>query len=157
MSQLGQQPYPVIVDTPSTAALPWSLSAPLDNPLGQGLGQGLGYSAIGLALALGWPLLIVTPKSPAVVANVWPTLQWLKTLPISLAGWVAVEQTPLTLPEATTWDAMVAWLHCESPAPFLGCLSHAPQVSIPMGYTGDLAERIETDLDLLPIQLSLGL
>jgi hypothetical protein len=121
------------------------------------MGQGLGYSAIGLAHALGWPLLIVTPKSPAVVANVWPTLQWLKTLPVSLAGWVAVEQTPLDLAANTTWDAMTAWLHCESPAPFLGCLSHAPQLSIPMGYTGDLVQRIEDGLDLLPLQLALGL
>ena len=161
-SQLGQQPYPVIIDTPMTVALPWGGTQGVNQPAPESLGSATAaYSALRLAADLQWPVLVVTPYSVAGLAMVLPVLQWLNSLALPIqspiAGWVAVEQSPLGPNAKAEWDDVLPWVTQATQAPYLGALAYGPQVSIPMGYVGELVDRVEMGLDLLPLQLAMGL
>ncbi len=134
--------YPYLLESPGNAATPIRFSSTelLD--------------AADLAETLGLQMLVVTAKQPDIIGALAPVFAYLWSRDAKVAGWLAVETTPIDTPD---WDQEILYLRAQYDVPFLGEIPYSPSISVEALQQGNLLRATETGVDLLPIQQALEL
>lgn len=110
--------------------------------------------AIDLAKTLNNPLLLVTTKQPDIMGILAPAFAYAWKHNANLLGWIAVETTPVNIPD---WDTTLLYLNQHYQIPYLGEIAYSPSISVETLQQGNLIRTTELGVDLLPIQQTLEL
>jgi dethiobiotin synthetase len=112
------------------------------------------YDSIDLAKTLEIPMLIVTAKQTDLIASLAPIFAYVWYRNATVAGWLAVETTPTSVPD---WEAEILYLRSHYDIPYLGEIAYSPSISVEALQQGNLLRNTELGVDILPIQQALNL
>lgn len=136
-----QLPYPSFIEGVGAVASPW------------GCVNGEWVNALTMAKLYGYSVLMVTPKSTQLMAQLLPALTYCQTEGVDVVGWVAVESSPLSVDDVSLWNEYSLAVYQQSTVPHLGTV---PWISHPIPVGEPLGRVIEEAIDVLPLHYILN-
>lgn len=152
IEQMRNMPYPVLLEAPGSVASPLRYQQDDHHSLTV-------IDIVDLSRLLEMPIVLVTPQTPELIAQLAPALAYLWNRSAEVLGWIAVA-TDATQPESDYsighWDKQCQLINREYQTPHLGTVPYSPSISIPRLQQGNLIRACESSLDLFPIQQTLN-
>lgn len=141
--QLYQLQYPAFIEAPGQVGTPWRIH------------QGQVLDATDFAKELGLSVLVVSELGSACFAKTRVALEYLRERGIDPIGFMTVGTQPQTL--EPNWEQEPLLLSRIAQVPFLGDLPYSPSIQVKNGQQGNLLRLTEEHIDLLPLQLGMGI
>lgn len=144
IEQCKTMQYPCILEGPGQVATPWQI---LNHKITDG---------IDIATQLGLPILLVAKTDPTFLEKTRTALSFLKQRSANIIGFIRVQTTPPSR-ESDLNPNEPFLLSNNYTTPFLGDLPYSPSISVTTLQQGNLIRLIEENIDLLPLQIGIGL
>jgi len=137
--------YPCILEGPGQVASAWRLSR---DQLVDGLD---------VAQLLGFSILLVAKTGPDFFEKTRAALEFIRSRGQQAIGFVQVDTMTETLVDEDKNQAEKIMLSHHYGTPFLGHFPYSPSISVPTHRQGNLMRMTQDNIDLLPLQLGMGL
>lgn len=134
--------YPCFVEGPGQVATPWQIV------------NGQITDGADVAKQLGLNVLLAAKAGPRFIEQTRSALSFLEAKGITPVGFIRVHTQPGTMPEDDNDPVMISHQHA---TPFLGDLPYSPSISVPGMQQGNLIRLTQDYIDLLPLEMGIGL
>jgi dethiobiotin synthetase len=133
--------YPCLLEGVGSVATPWQIS------------NGEIVDGVDVALLLKLPVLLVAKADGNFLEKTRHALSFLQDRQATITGFIRV-QTELTS-QSSEEEALLISQHYS--VPFLGELPYSPSISVQTLQQGNLIRLTQENIDLLPLQMGMGL
>jgi dethiobiotin synthetase len=141
---LRDSPYPIIIDTPGLLSTPWRIQGRLIEDA--------------LSLMPDWPVVLLSTGQSDFLDFSRLALAYLQSRNTQVVGFISTQtsaKTPETSLHNLTQSAML--LSQVHKIPYLGHVGYSPSICVLSMSQGNTIRMVEDAIDLLPIQLAMGL
>ncbi len=145
MEQCKNFQYPALIEAPGQVATPWQISAHKIT------------DSLDICCQLDLSLLLVAQAGPDCLEKTRSALSFIQNRDLGPVGIICVETSPLDSQwEERTFSEMLL-LSQSYETPYLGTLPHSPSISVSSLQQGNLLRLTQENIDLLPLQIGIGL
>jgi dethiobiotin synthetase len=142
MEQLKSTLYPCLIEAPGQVAMLWRMTGqPVD--------------ALDIAQTLGLSVLLTTRADDCFMEKTRSALSFISGRGVSLLGFIAVQTQPGENAETIGQEAFI--VSQEFKTPVLGSLPYSPSIQVSLLQQGNLLRLVEENIDLLPLQMGMGI
>lgn len=136
--------YPCLLEGPGQVATPWQIA------------QGRLFDSLDVARMLDLPILLVSRADTRFLEKTRSALTFIQSRGFTPLAFLAVETEASTRSQETFLQETLL-LSQHYTVPFLGLLPHSPSISVTLGQQGNLIRLTQENIDLLPLQMGIGL
>jgi dethiobiotin synthetase len=136
--------YPCLLEAVGQVATPWRIDS-----------TGTMADALDVAKQFSLSVLLVAKTGENFLAETRGALTFLQSRQMTPVGFIRVSTTPDADPEVAFPEALL--ISQQYQVPFLGDLPYSPSISVPGLQQGNLIRLIQENIDLLPLQVGMGL
>ncbi|MEB3285928.1 MAG: hypothetical protein VKJ04_00340 [Vampirovibrionales bacterium] len=152
IEQLSNAPYPLLLESVSTVAS--AFRYPTETPHGSAHAV---IDAVDLARLLNLKIILVTPKSHHLYADLAPAIAYLAQRHERALAWIAVGNTPESdLIDPMEWEQASLMIAHDYQLPCFGEIAYSASISVENLQQGNLLRQTENGIDFLPLQQAMA-